>query len=332
MWLIPTILGGTYVLSSIVFTKNPNLLPNFIKYRQNWRHPKKRWPVNVHISHRGGSGEAYENTMKAFKMAESVGTQMLELDVQLTKDDIVVVSHDQSLLRITGQDLNIKDVNFADLPKIKHEVPIDFAFNQVFSSGDKCDEHVNVPKLEEVFQAFPELCVNVDIKHYNEKLIEQVNDLVIKYDRENRTVWGNFSDKTCRKCYEVNPNIGILFSFSRVLRLLFYFYSGLLPYVTFYESHLEIPMPSVAFRKFDAENMSWKIKALAKMSDFLLMRRSLFEHLDQRGIQTYVWVLNHDEEFERAFKDLKVTGVMTDYPTLLRDFLLRNPQYVKKTL
>lgn len=37
--------------------------------------------------------------------------------------------------------------------------------------------------------------------------------------------------------------------------------------------------------------------------------------------QTYLWVLNEDSEFDFAFNKLKVAGVMTDYPTRLRDYL-----------
>ena len=36
--------------------------------------------------------------------------------------------------------------------------------------------------------------------------------------------------------------------------------------------------------------------------------------------QVYIWVLNDEEDFQRAF-DLGATGVMTDFPTRLREFL-----------
>lgn len=64
------------------------------------------------------------------------------------------------------------------------------------------------------------------------------------------------------------------------------------------------------------------------LMDSLLMRPALFKHLQDRGIQVYVWVLNSDEEFEKAFK-CGVTGVMTDYPTKLRHYLDKNPQYMR---
>ena len=140
--MIAVIVGGTYVSSSLLFTKFPHLLPNFVKKRKGW-HVQKAWPTNVHISHRGGAGEFYENTLKAFKGANEIGTQMLELDVQLTKDGQVVVSHDQNLLRTTGQNVKIKETDFANLPKLQSKVPIDFAYKAVFSSDRSEEQRLN---------------------------------------------------------------------------------------------------------------------------------------------------------------------------------------------
>ena len=56
----------------------------------------------------------------------------------------------------------------------------------------------------------------------------------------------------------------------------------------------------------------------------------LFQHLRARGIGVYVWVLNSEAAYERAFRS-GVTGVMTDHPAMLRRFLDANPDINIKT-
>ena len=53
------------------------------------------------IAHRGASGTCPENTLAAFRRAEALGADMIELDVQLSRDGEVVVLHDLTLDRTT---------------------------------------------------------------------------------------------------------------------------------------------------------------------------------------------------------------------------------------
>ena len=53
-------------------------------------------------AHRGASGYAPENTLPAFELALEQGADGFELDVQLTRDDEVVVIHDETLERTTN--------------------------------------------------------------------------------------------------------------------------------------------------------------------------------------------------------------------------------------
>lgn len=80
-------------------------------------------------------------------------------------------------------------------------------------------------------------------------------------------------------------------------------------------------MPSIILKLKEPHTISKGHKFLIWLSDTLLMRKALFDHLTARGIQVYIWVLNEEHEYKRAF-DLGATGVMTDYPTKLKEFLI----------
>jgi glycerophosphoryl diester phosphodiesterase len=54
------------------------------------------------IAHRGASAYAPENTLPAFERAAQLGADAFELDVQLTKEDKIIVFHDADLERYTG--------------------------------------------------------------------------------------------------------------------------------------------------------------------------------------------------------------------------------------
>jgi glycerophosphoryl diester phosphodiesterase len=58
------------------------------------------------IGHRGAAGSAPENTIEAFRFGQSAGADMLEFDVQVTRDGTAVVIHDSTLLR-THRKLNM---------------------------------------------------------------------------------------------------------------------------------------------------------------------------------------------------------------------------------
>jgi glycerophosphoryl diester phosphodiesterase len=78
------------------------------------------WPVAgktfpFAIGHRGASGHATENTLAAFARASDLGAEMWELDTQLTRDGVCVVSHDDHLQRVFGIDARISALTAAEL-------------------------------------------------------------------------------------------------------------------------------------------------------------------------------------------------------------------------
>lgn len=71
-------------------------------------------------AHRGlhdGNRQVFENSMKAFSLAADSGYG-IEMDVQLTRDRVLVIHHDASTARICGADKTITQTDYADLPPL----------------------------------------------------------------------------------------------------------------------------------------------------------------------------------------------------------------------
>ncbi len=267
----------------------------------------------------------------AFERAVGLGTDMLELDVHLSRDGVVVVGHDGDLARLCGRGDGalISQTDFADLPPVRPSVRIDFEpAGAEFADASVPEEGRRMASLEEVFHRFPSVAVNIDVKDHDKRLVAAVARLVRRHSRQDRTVWGNFRQETTELCRAADPQVGTVFSTRAVVRTLLLFYTGLLPFATIRETHFEIPMISTERRRRGKE-LSWRGAALVYLADKVLMRRSLFRHLRRRGIPTYAWVINTEEDYERAFK-MGVEGVMTDYPTRLKKFLEEHPEYPEK--
>ena len=113
-----------------------------------------KYPVMI-IAHRGFSGAAPENTLASFQKAIEIGSDMIELDVQLSKDGKLVVLHDNTLERTTNGQGRVEDYNLQELKKLDAGAWLGAQF-----SGEK------IPTLEEALDlAKGRVLVNIEIKH-----------------------------------------------------------------------------------------------------------------------------------------------------------------------
>lgn len=67
------------------------------------------------VAHRGYSSQYPENTLSAFAGAIACGAKTVEFDVRKTKDDVLVIFHDETLEKITGDNSTIADYTYEEL-------------------------------------------------------------------------------------------------------------------------------------------------------------------------------------------------------------------------
>ncbi len=93
-----------------------NLIKSHIK-AQEWPRGAVRPPLFQ--AHRGIVEEGiFENTWQSLANAKKQGFEMSEIDVQLTRDHIPVLFHDESLLRMAGQDLKVRDLKLSEMREL----------------------------------------------------------------------------------------------------------------------------------------------------------------------------------------------------------------------
>ncbi|KAI0202024.1 PLC-like phosphodiesterase [Astrocystis sublimbata] len=71
------------------------------------------------IGHRGFKAAAPENTMAAFKAAAEAGVDAIETDLHLTRDGVVVLCHDETLLRCYGNKAKVRDLDWSEISQLR---------------------------------------------------------------------------------------------------------------------------------------------------------------------------------------------------------------------
>ena len=97
----------------------------------------------LNIAHRGYSGKFDENTMIAFKKAVEYGADGIETDIQLSKDGVPVIMHDETLERTTNGCGFLKDYAFEELKKFRTK-----SVGSVVIRKEKCEKNYNAEEVK----------------------------------------------------------------------------------------------------------------------------------------------------------------------------------------
>ncbi len=188
----------------------------FMQHRQNRKLEQKanNQKSGVKIwAHRGCSGKYPENTIAAFIAAcEVPNITGIELDVQLTKDEEVVVFHDETVDRLMDKQGNVCDYTLDELVDMKFK---DWDYENM--------ESVCIPTLKEVLQYVhkfnvahgTKIQVNIELKNSKMEypgMEEKVLLLVKECDMEQCVVYSSFNPKSLKKLKKLDKTVttGIL--------------------------------------------------------------------------------------------------------------------------
>ena len=288
----------------------------------------------LNIAHRGVRAYAPENTPVAFAKAKTMGCDMFEMDVRLTKDGVVVVHHDENLLRCTdakqkfpGRDsYNLADFNYKEVNELdagswyvaQLELPsaerqpflqtlteaeiaefISPSERELYASGD-----IKIPSLSETLSLAKglDLMVNIELKNQPEGtagLVENVLAVIHEMAMEDQILVSSFEHYMLKQVRQLNKICA-----TAVLT----------------DPPIKAPVTYLRKLKVNAYNINCFNDYKSKGFGCLPGKRYL-AHLDKirrAGFGVNVWTCNDPEEMAYLIS-AGVTGLISDYPNRVNE-------------
>jgi Glycerophosphoryl diester phosphodiesterase len=150
-------------------------------------------------AHRGSSVAAPENTLEAVQLAIDEFSDYVEIDLQETKDGVVIVFHDNNLKRITGINENVWNLDYSEIKLLN-------------ASGIHKDKYpyVVIPTFEEVLALCKgKIRINIELKDTKrgQNLPAKTVELVEEYQMEQYCVVTSTSRQYLSEIKELNSEI-----------------------------------------------------------------------------------------------------------------------------
>lgn len=231
-------------------------------------------------AHRGASAYAPENTLEAFALADRMGADGIELDVQLSRDGEVVVVHDETIDRVSSGTGFVKDSTLAEL-KAMH-----------FSRLHPEYAGAVIPTLREVYELLRDsrMTVNVELKNSiipYPGLIEKTLKITADCGMKDRVIYSSFFHPGLLEVKRLQPDAetGMLYS------------DGLYHAAEYAKDKLHV----------DALH-----PALYHMQDPALLKEAA-----EKGLAIHVWTVNEAADMERLIRD-GIDAIITNKPDLCR--------------
>jgi glycerophosphoryl diester phosphodiesterase len=253
-------------------------------------------PAAAHVSHRGGSALAPENTLLAFHRAVQLWrTDQLELDIRLSRDGVPVVIHDDSVDRTTDGNGRVRDMNLSELQALD----AGFWFSSDGRSTPLRGAGVRVPSLEQVLRGIG-IPAMIDLKDSDERARQAVARVVAETGAVTRVCLGTWDDDNARALRLLMPDVALFFP-QRAAR-------------GFVEAALAGKTPPSA--PYDVLALPARAEGIDVVCEPVLAAARAHGHLVQ------VWTVDDPASMDQ-YLDRGVDGIQTDHPDRLRQALDR---------
>lgn len=240
------------------------------------------------IGHRGGASLGPENTLECIRKGIEAGADMIEVDIHLTRDNHIVICHDQSINRTTNGKGLIRELSLDDIRQ----------YRVIDDNGVMTDEHL--PTLEEVMDLIQQAreggnpCkLLIEIKRTND-IYQGIEELLwTEIKRRHATGWvfvQSFNDSVLKNLHQIAPSL-------RLEKLFFLKFPGL---------------PVV----IDGFNMSWfsyeKYEYVYSFNmHYLWLTDSFLDDVHNHGKEVKIWTLEGPPAPHK-----RVDGIITNRPDL----------------
>lgn len=249
-------------------------------------------PRPLVMGHRGGAGLWPENTLHGFSHAVEMGVDVLEIDIHSTADGVLVIIHDETLERTTNGKGRVNSLTLARLKAL------DAGYHWTNDGGASFPFRglgLTVPTLEEVFEAFPRMRFNIDIKQEQPSLVKPFCRMIREHKMESKVMVASFKpealDEFRRECREVSTSAS-----PADVRALLALKNG--------------------ERRGEQVTVAQAVQIPEYAAGRQVLTRELVEAAHERHLEVHAWTIN-DEAGMRRMLDLGVDGIITDYPDRL---------------
>ncbi len=324
--VIALVLAGLFMVYAILVTQ-----PRKSNYSLD-NPMRKQGELPLLIAHGGGNGEFPDNTLEAFYNAYSVDENvMMETDVSITRDGVLILSHDTTLDRKTNVTGEIADWDYSELIAQK----VDFGYTNPTEDGvlsgerqhftdengvEKYPTDVDYPEgveprdpevflattLEDLLAAFPNNRINVEIKQSGElgfRALAEAVRLVEQYDAFDRAVFASFHEEIYDEYQRLQAagEVPEEFMYSPAYDAATeFFVLQLLKLDVFFGDELcvfQFPMEEKGFN---------------------LATESFTSAAHKHNLAVHYWTINDPEEMKLLIQ-IGADGIMTDYPHRLKE-------------